>query len=150
MATGTHDIETLFLGEAALAAYNAALTARGLTPLAGLRRHRRLLKGAGRYPLVAVELGEVTGQREGVGGLCSLRGRMTLHLALGAADGDSLVAQAPVYVDALREAVEEALSGEFQVLRFGGAQPEGEPFAERGVALRLVPLWFEFTWLYQV
>jgi len=148
MATGTHDIEALFLGEAALTAYNSALTARGLSPLAGLRRSRRLLKGAARCPLAAVELGEVTGQREGVGGLCSLRGRVTLYVALGAVDGDVLLAQASGYVDALRQAVEETLGGEFQRMAFGGARPEGEAFAERGVAMRLIPLWFDYTWMY--
>lgn len=150
MATGTSEIEALFLEEAALAAYNTALTERGLAPLAGLRRHRRLLKGAARYPLAAVELGEVTGQSEGVGGLRSLRGRVTLHVAFGAADADALLARAPDYVDALREAVEGALADAFQSLHFAGARPEGEPFAERGVALRIVPLWFEFVVLYTI
>lgn len=150
MATGTHDIEVLFLGEAALTAYNAALTARGLEPLAGLRRHRRLLRGAARYPLAAVELGDVVGQREGAAGLCSLRGRVTLYVALGAADGDALLAQASGYVDALRQAVEETLGSEFQRLAFGGSRPEGESFAERGIALRLVPLWFDYVWMYTI
>ena len=149
MATGITEVLALFLSDEALSAYNAALAEHGLPALSTLRRHRRLLRGIARYPAAAVELGEVNGQSEGVAGLRSLRGRVTLHVAFGSADADQLLAQAPAFVDALRKAVIGHLSSAFQSLRFAEARPEGEPFAERGVALRTVALSFDFAWLYQ-
>ncbi len=148
MATGITEVLDLFLSDEALSAYNAALAEHSLPALSTVRRHRRLLRGIARYPAAAVEAGEIRGQPEGVGGLRSLRGQVTMHVAFGSADSDQLLTQAPAFVDALREAAIGHLSSAFQSLRFAGARPEGEPFAERGVALRTVPLSFDFVWLY--
>jgi hypothetical protein len=144
------DIKDQFLSDAASAAYDAAFDAGSLPDLGGspLRRHRLLLRYAATYPALAVELGRVTGRRDGGGGLRSVRGTATLYLAIGRADETVLIEQAEAYADALREAVETTLTGGFESLTFSGALVEGEVYAEGGVPLRLVPVSFDFVWLY--
>ncbi len=142
-------IKGVFLGDEARAAYNTALGAAGLRPLVGLRANRELLRGAGAWPLLAVELGDLRGERRGACGLRAWAGRATLILGLGGPDPDALVAALPAYLDALRAAVDSDLRRSFAFLWPATAQAEGEAWAARGVHLRTAELAYEFVYLYQ-
>lgn len=111
-------------------------------------RHRLQLASAAALPALAVELGEVDAGDVGAGGLRALRGVATLWFAVGRADEAGLLAQIEGLIDALREAVETGLAGEFQRLTFAGAAVEGVPWRDGPVPLRLVPVRFRFEWLY--
>jgi hypothetical protein len=107
-----------------------------------------LLRGTARFPALAVELGAVRSEQVAAGGLRALRGTATYYLAAGQADEAGLLANAEQYIDALRQTVEVTLQADFQRLSFAGANVEGEPLTEAGLAVRLLPVSFEFEWLY--
>lgn len=149
MANSISEIKDRFTSSTLRTALNASFTAQGLVNLSGpILRHRRQLQAVSRLPALVVELGEVTGVPVGAGGLMTMRGTATCYLALGRANDEALFDAAEQYVDALRAAVESTLSGEFQRLRFSGAVIEGEAYSEAGPTVRLVPVRFDYDWLY--
>ncbi len=120
----------------------------GLSP-APILTSRRLLRERGRYPAVAVELGEVESRSEGSGGLRSMRGEAIYYLTVAAVDEPALLARLQPLLDGLRQAVETTLADGFQCLSFRGTAPAGERESAAGLPLRTVPLRFSYCWLYE-
>lgn len=142
-------LTALLTSEALRAAVNSRLSAAGLPPVnLPFRRHRRLLREAGTLPAVALELGELAGRAVATG-LRALDGEATWWLALGGADEYHLLPRAVAAGDALREAIEATLTGELQRLAFAGSLVEGELWREGGAPIRLIPVRFAVTWLYE-
>jgi hypothetical protein len=132
-------------------AIDANWSAAGLPTLgAAILTSRRLLRERGRYPALAVELGEVSSRSEGSGGLRSMRGEATYTLTVGAADEPALLARLQPMLDGLRQAVETTLADGFQLLAFCGTAPEGERETAGGVPVRTTTLRFSYCWLYEV
>ncbi|MCC7494871.1 MAG: hypothetical protein IT204_21150 [Fimbriimonadaceae bacterium] len=144
-------LRELFAGTALREAYNAVLAARGLAGLSAtpILSSRRELRGAGRWPALACELGSVASQREGAGGLRSLRGEATWWLALAAPADETLAARAAAYLDSLREALEATLPAALQRFECSALELGGEPLREVGLAAHLYSLRGRYCWLYQ-
>ena len=144
-------LKGLFCADSLRDALNERLADANLPTLAAvpIARHPRLLRSAARYPALAVELGQVSGQLEGSGGLSSLRGVATWWLAAGAAGEAVVLERLEAMLDALREGLAAELAGQLDRFTLAAAGVEGELWQEGSVALRLAPLRFDFVWLYE-
>lgn len=150
MANALTAIAAQFSSDTLRDAIDANWSAAGLPGLAPapILTSRRLLRERGRYPALAVELGEVESRSEG-SGLRSMRGEATYWLTVAAADEPTLLSRLQPLLDGLRQAVETTLSDGFQHLSFRGTAPAGERETAAGLPLRTVPLRFSFCWLYE-
>ena len=151
MANALTAIAEQFRADTVRDAIDANWSAAGLPTLAGasILTSRRLLRERGRYPALAVELGEVTSQSEGVGGLRSMRGEAAYSLTAGATDEPTLLTRLEPMLDGLRQAVESELGDGFQSLIFAGVSPAGERETAGGLAVRTATVRFRYCWLYE-